>query len=57
MILAWLNAHEATEIGVALADEFAPPTKSAVAGNTSGSTERLLLRVDREVRLLDREVE
>jgi tetratricopeptide (TPR) repeat protein len=52
MILAWLNAHEATEIGVALADEFAPPTKSAVAGNTSGSTERLLLRVDREVRPL-----
>jgi tetratricopeptide (TPR) repeat protein len=57
MILTWLNGREAAEIGAALADEFAPPTKSAVAGgspasSTSGSMEQLLRRADSEVRPL-----
>jgi tetratricopeptide (TPR) repeat protein len=57
MILAWLNGREAAEIGVALADEFAPRTPSAVTqgsaqGSTSGSMEKLLQRADSEVRPL-----
>jgi tetratricopeptide (TPR) repeat protein len=57
MILAWLNGREAAEIGVALADEFAPQTKSAVTrgspqSSASGSIEQLLQRADSEVRPL-----
>jgi tetratricopeptide (TPR) repeat protein len=46
MILAWLNGREAAEIGVALADEFAPQ------GSGDGSLEQLLRRADRDVRPL-----
>jgi tetratricopeptide (TPR) repeat protein len=46
MILAWLNGREAAEIGMALADEFAPQ------GSASGSMEQLLRRADNEVRPL-----
>src|ERR1700731_5461120 len=47
MIITWLNAREAAEIGAALADEFAPQSNSA------GSMEHLLRRADSEVRPLD----
>jgi tetratricopeptide (TPR) repeat protein len=57
MILAWLNGREAAEMGVALADEFAPKAESAVAkasrqGGGSGSMDLLLRRADDEVRPL-----
>src|ERR1700686_2611255 len=57
MILTWLNGREAAEIGVALADEFAPRTESAVTqgspqSSASGSMEQLLQRADSEVRPL-----
>ena len=56
MILAWLDASEAAEIGIALADEFAPRSTSVVQGSAqsspSGSLEQLLQRADREVRPL-----
>jgi tetratricopeptide (TPR) repeat protein len=57
MILAWLNAREAAEIGAALADEFAPRTESAATrgspqSSASGSMEQLLQRADTEVRPL-----
>src|SRR5580658_1190334 len=57
MILAWLNAREAAEIGATLAEEFAPRTESTVVQDshedgTSGSMEQLLRRADSEVRPL-----
>jgi tetratricopeptide (TPR) repeat protein len=55
MILAWLDAREAAEIGIALADEFAPRSTSVVEGSaqsSSGSMEQLLRRADAEVRPL-----
>jgi tetratricopeptide (TPR) repeat protein len=57
MIIAWLNAREAAEIGAALADIFAPRTESAVTRglaqhSNSGSMEQLLRRADSEVRPL-----
>jgi tetratricopeptide (TPR) repeat protein len=56
MILAWLDGREAAEIGVALADEFAPPTRSVDQGSAhsshSGSMEQLLQRADTDVRPL-----
>jgi tetratricopeptide (TPR) repeat protein len=57
MILAWLDAREATEIGVALADAFAPRTPSVVTkgsaqSSPSGSIEQLLRRADSELRPL-----
>jgi tetratricopeptide (TPR) repeat protein len=56
MILAWLDAREAAEIGIALADEFAPRSTSVVQGSAqsspSGSLEQLLQRAEREVRPL-----
>jgi tetratricopeptide (TPR) repeat protein len=56
MILAWLDGREAAEIGIALADEFAPRNTSVVQGSAqsspSGSLEQLLQRADREVRPL-----
>jgi tetratricopeptide (TPR) repeat protein len=57
MIITWLNAREAAEIGVALADEFAPQANSAVSRGSpqssgAGSMEQLLRRADSEVRPL-----
>jgi tetratricopeptide (TPR) repeat protein len=56
MILAWMDAREAAEIGIALADEFAPRSTSVVQGSAqsspSGSLEQLLQRADGEVRPL-----
>ena len=57
MIIAWLNAHEAAKLGVALADEFAPQANSAVSqaapqSGGSQSMEQLLRRADSEVRPL-----
>jgi len=57
MIITWLNAREAAEIGVALADEFAAQANSAVSrgspqSNGAGSMEQLLRRADSEVRPL-----
>lgn len=46
MILEWFNGRTATEIGEALADEFAP------RASASGSVEQLLRRADSEVRSL-----
>ena len=46
MILTWFNGREATEIGAALADEF------AARASDSGSIEQLLRRNDSEVRPL-----
>jgi Flp pilus assembly protein TadD len=48
MILAWFNGREASEIGVALADQFAAPQSGA-----SGSVEQLLQRADSDVRPLN----
>jgi tetratricopeptide (TPR) repeat protein len=57
MILAWLNGREAAEIGVALADQFAPRTNTVESrgspqSGASGSMERLLQRADSDVRPL-----
>jgi tetratricopeptide (TPR) repeat protein len=57
MILAWLSGREAAEIGVALADQFAPRAQSAGTqrppqGNDAESMRQLLRRVDSEVRPL-----
>jgi tetratricopeptide (TPR) repeat protein len=57
MILAWLGGHEAAEIGVALADQFAPRSHSAGTersprGNDAESMKQLLRRADSEVRPL-----
>jgi Flp pilus assembly protein TadD len=57
MILAWFSGHEAAEIGVALADQFAPQPNSAVPQGSlqsaaSGSMEQLLRRADSDVRPL-----
>jgi Flp pilus assembly protein TadD len=55
-ILAWLDGREAAEIGVALADGFAPPTPSDVPGSAqggpTGAIEQLLQRADSELRPL-----
>jgi tetratricopeptide (TPR) repeat protein len=57
MILAWFSGREAAEIGVALADQFAPQPNSAVPQGSlqsaaSGSMEQLLRRADSDVRPL-----
>jgi tetratricopeptide (TPR) repeat protein len=57
MILAWLDGREAAEIGVALADQFAPRSDSAGTqrsrqDNDAESMKQLLRRVDSEVRPL-----
>lgn len=59
MMLDWFNAHQATEIGAALADQFAPQTAAAsaridtaVQAKSGRALEELLLRADREVRQL-----
>lgn len=58
MILAWFNGREASEIGVALADQFAPRANSAESrglpqSGASGSVEQLLQRADSDVRPLN----
>jgi tetratricopeptide (TPR) repeat protein len=58
MILAWFSGREAAEIGVALADQFAPQTNSAVSrgppqSGAAGSMEHLLQRADSDVRPLN----
>src|ERR1700681_124313 len=60
MILEWFNARKAAEIGVALADQFAPQTNSGLAAKSDGARSEdpgrllqdLLERADREVRTL-----
>jgi tetratricopeptide (TPR) repeat protein len=57
MIFGWFNGREAAEVGVALADEFAPRIPAGgthVSGQAghSDSIERLLQRADSEVRPL-----
>jgi tetratricopeptide (TPR) repeat protein len=56
MTIGWFNAGEAAEIGVALADGFAPPAASVVQGSAqagpSGSIDQLLQRADSELRPL-----
>src|ERR1700676_4937505 len=57
MPIAWLNAREGAEIGVALADEFVPQANPAVSRSSpqssgAGSMEQLLRRADSEVRPL-----
>src|ERR1700733_3061748 len=57
MILAWFSGREAAEIGVALADQFAPKPNSAVPQGSlqsavSGLMEQLLRRADNDVRPL-----
>jgi tetratricopeptide (TPR) repeat protein len=54
-MIDWFNSRKAAQIGLALADEFAPPTSPAIAQHSSTSTnsiERLLMRADSEVRSL-----
>lgn len=57
MILEWLSGREAADIGVALADQFAPRSPSAGSqrssqDNDAESMKQLLRRVDSEVRPL-----
>jgi tetratricopeptide (TPR) repeat protein len=57
MILAWLGGREAADIGVALADQFAPRSHAAATqrpreGDAAESMRQLLRRADREVRPL-----
>ena len=57
MILSWFSGREAAEIGVALADQFAPQPNSAVPQGSqqcapSGSMQQLLRSADAEVRPL-----
>jgi tetratricopeptide (TPR) repeat protein len=61
MLLKWLNAHEATQVGTALADDFvmrAAPATSDTRASKSGAAartrelERFLQRVDRETSAL-----
>jgi tetratricopeptide (TPR) repeat protein len=57
MILAWFSGREAAEIGVALADQFAPQPNSAVPQGSlqsaaAGSMEQLLRRADADIRPL-----
>jgi tetratricopeptide (TPR) repeat protein len=56
-MIDWFRSREASEIGAALADEFAPPSASANTQRsplerTSNSMEQLLKRADSKVRAL-----
>lgn len=66
MLLNWLNAREATEVGTALADDFVLQTASSSSGmsrkqsrlhtgakDLQGFLQRFLQRVDRDARPLD----
>lgn len=62
MMLKWFNAREASDVGVALADQFAPPasarqppirtTKAGQTGRRPSAIQELLHRADRDVRTL-----
>jgi len=59
MMLDWFNAREATQVGAALADEFAPRTappaargKKTAQADSSNALQELLRCADREVRSL-----
>src|SRR5580698_6690748 len=60
-MLKWFNAREAADVGIALADDFAPhaalrlPTRNAKDEKTGGlsALQELLQRADREVRPLE----
>ena len=55
-MLKWFKAREAAEVGVALADEFAPAAAPQLPTRKKGRLspiEELLQRADREVRTLD----
>jgi hypothetical protein len=62
MLLKWFNAHEAVEIGNALADQFSPQTapasapakgpKKAKAGREDAVLKEFLQRIDRDARPL-----
>ncbi len=60
MMLDWFNSRKATEVGAALADQFAPQTEPAATtrsnkaaqGKSSNALQELLRRADSEVRKL-----
>ena len=60
MLLKWFNAHEAVEVGNALADQFIPQTASAPAkgpkkakpGREDLVLQEFLQRIDRDARPL-----
>jgi hypothetical protein len=60
MLLKWFNAHEAVEVGNALADQFIPQTasapakrpKKAKAGGEQAELQKFLQRIDRDARPL-----
>jgi hypothetical protein len=60
MLLKWFNAHEAVEVGNALADQFIPETASAPAkrpknakpGREDVELQKFLQRIDRDARPL-----
>jgi hypothetical protein len=60
MLLKWFNAHEAVEVGNALADQFIPQTASAPAkgpktakpGREDAVLREFLQRIDRDARPL-----
>jgi tetratricopeptide (TPR) repeat protein len=60
MILNWFNARDATKIGIALADQFAPQAasslvasgKNTTSADTGGGLQDLFDRADRDVRTL-----
>lgn len=61
MLLGWFNARQAAEVGIALADHFAPPTvsgsikrgkKKSAQGERGAALQELLRRAERETRAL-----
>ena len=58
MLLKWFNAHEAVEVGNALADQFIPQTapaqrpKKDKPGKEGAELRRFLERIDRDARPL-----
>lgn len=60
MLLKWFNAHEAVEVGNALADQFIPQTasvpakrpKKAKSGGEDAELQKFLQRIDRDARPL-----
>jgi tetratricopeptide (TPR) repeat protein len=53
MPLGWLNARRAVEVGTALADQYAPPSRSGAARRDSGrELQALLRRAERDTQAL-----
>jgi hypothetical protein len=60
MLLKWFNAHEAVEVGNALADQFIPQTAAAPAkspkkgkpGKEDAELQKFVQRIDRDARPL-----